>query len=349
MKIPIPQITRVYGRCIRLYPKHFGEEFGEEMQQVFADAVAEAAERGGLPLILVCLRELRDLPVIALREHWSGLRDEQDLARSVSTREEEASMAAALQTTPTTSREGSEPTTWNNAVMAILPFLAFALAVAGGFLGLMGWYVFLLLGCGVSWVKRFPRWSYPWGAPILLAACLVMAMAATVHGTLSVLAAGLLVLLMLATALHLSHSMLPLLQSAVGVWRDWTLLSFGLYGIMPLAVWISFDEVPSSHSMPFLAGSAMILAGGALAYARSSQTWPRILSLVSGTSLSWIVAMTGRAVTEEGLQAPWMVGPGNTYLVANGMVVGWGILLALMLAPLILALLRHSVESMGAA
>jgi hypothetical protein len=98
--------------------------------------------------------------------------------------------------------------------------------------------------------------------------------------------------------------------------------------------------------MPFVAGSAMVLAGGALAYVRSSQTCPRVLSLVSGTSLSWIVAMAGRAVYEEGLQAPWMVGAGNTYLVASGMVIGWGILLALILAPVLLDLLRRSVDSM---
>ena len=102
MRVPIPQIMKAYGRVVRLYPKRFREEFGEEMKQVFADAVAEAVERGRLPLIVVCLRELRDLPVIALCEHWSGLRDEQDLARSASTREEETSMAGALQGMPVT-------------------------------------------------------------------------------------------------------------------------------------------------------------------------------------------------------------------------------------------------------
>jgi hypothetical protein len=60
---------------VHLYPHGFRAEFGEEMQVVFADAVAEAAEQGRLPLAVVCLRETRDLLSAVLREIVSGSTD----------------------------------------------------------------------------------------------------------------------------------------------------------------------------------------------------------------------------------------------------------------------------------
>lgn len=44
------------------------------MRAVFASALTEEAQRGGLALLAICLREVRDLPIILLREHWLSLR-----------------------------------------------------------------------------------------------------------------------------------------------------------------------------------------------------------------------------------------------------------------------------------
>ena len=60
---------------MRLYPHGFRAELGEEMQAVFADTVAEAAEKGRRLLAAVCLREARDLPSSLLREIVSDSRD----------------------------------------------------------------------------------------------------------------------------------------------------------------------------------------------------------------------------------------------------------------------------------
>jgi hypothetical protein len=73
--IPARWIVHLYAKLIRLYPRGFRAAFEDEMQVVFADAVAEAIERGGMSLIVVCLRELLDWPMALLRQHWLGMRD----------------------------------------------------------------------------------------------------------------------------------------------------------------------------------------------------------------------------------------------------------------------------------
>lgn len=65
-------LTFGYAALIRLYPKRFRDEFAEEMQAVFATAVTEAARSGIKSLLVLCLRELWDLPAALLRERLLG-------------------------------------------------------------------------------------------------------------------------------------------------------------------------------------------------------------------------------------------------------------------------------------
>jgi len=62
-------IRRTFSALMRLYPQSFRAEFGEEMQAVFAAAIAKAAENGPVSLVTLCWRELSHLPVNLLREH----------------------------------------------------------------------------------------------------------------------------------------------------------------------------------------------------------------------------------------------------------------------------------------
>lgn len=66
------KIIRLYALLVRLYPRKFRDKFADEMQSVFADSIAEAAQRGLAALIALCLQELRDLPGAILREHWQA-------------------------------------------------------------------------------------------------------------------------------------------------------------------------------------------------------------------------------------------------------------------------------------
>jgi hypothetical protein len=68
------RLTDLYAALMRLYPRGFREAFGDEMRVVFADAVADIAERDRVALLGLCLRELRDWPRAALIAHWSRMR-----------------------------------------------------------------------------------------------------------------------------------------------------------------------------------------------------------------------------------------------------------------------------------
>jgi hypothetical protein len=66
-------VVAFYRLLIRLYPRHFRDEFAEEMTAVFSEAITEAAQTTGLNLLLFCWRELRDYPFSLLRQHWRNL------------------------------------------------------------------------------------------------------------------------------------------------------------------------------------------------------------------------------------------------------------------------------------
>ena len=55
-------LVRFYRILLRLYPAGFQDEFGAEMEEVFATAVSDAGQAGPLKAALFCLKELSDLP-----------------------------------------------------------------------------------------------------------------------------------------------------------------------------------------------------------------------------------------------------------------------------------------------
>jgi hypothetical protein len=59
-----------YTAGLRLYPGEFQAQFAGEMQAVFAELLGQAAPGGLAGVIRLCLRELSDLPISLLREHW---------------------------------------------------------------------------------------------------------------------------------------------------------------------------------------------------------------------------------------------------------------------------------------
>jgi len=75
----VVRVSRMlYSALIRLYPYRFRAEFANEMEMVFADLLTEAAQVGIGSVIALLLRELRDLPINLIREHWlSNQKEEQ--------------------------------------------------------------------------------------------------------------------------------------------------------------------------------------------------------------------------------------------------------------------------------
>src|SRR5579864_8302664 len=59
----------LYRDALRLYPKSYRQQFGEEMLVVFRDLRAEAATQGTFARSNFCLREVAGLVAGAFREH----------------------------------------------------------------------------------------------------------------------------------------------------------------------------------------------------------------------------------------------------------------------------------------
>jgi len=227
---------------------------------------------------------------------------------------------------------------------AVLPI---PVLVAVASLALLAFSGAFLVVLGVGWVEGFPRWSYPYGGLVLAFTSLVVADRLDLWIIFNRYARWIPLLVMAAIALLLGRLWRPLRSLYKGVWHDWSRLSFGLYGILPLALMIVFDEVHGEE--PYVAVLGVILAIGALAYMRSSRTWQRALTLLLGMTLAWTAATVYLAIYWHGRQEFWMRQPGNGYETARGMLVALGVLVVLLLAPALLGLLRHSIQSIRAA
>ncbi len=166
-----------------------------------------------------------------------------------------------------------------------------------------------LFGLSAGWAKGFPRWSCPYAGFIVAFPCLTGLW-------LPFLVIMLILLLSLPQAQAYSQQPLlvqaklpprsnpsitcegtasirswrPLRQLGQTVRRDWTLLSFCFYGVAPMALVFAFEKVARDYEALYMAVSSLILAAGALAYMRSTETWQRVLALLSGFTLSWAAA-----------------------------------------------------------
>ena len=146
-----------------------------------------------------------------------------------------------------------------------------------------------------------------------------------------------------ATAVALTRSLRPLARLVQGVWEDWTRLSFALYSLMPIVVWIAFDEIADRFELPFMVALNLILVGGALAYMRSEAPLRRALVLVDALSLSWLATTIGNAVYWHGKWVGRMTKPLHWYEVSRPSLIALFVLVAFLVSPSLLGLLR-SIE-----
>ncbi len=64
-------LRQIYRQLLRLYPRPFRDEFGEEMTSIFATSVAEKSHRGTRTLTRFFIKELMDLPSSLAVAYWS--------------------------------------------------------------------------------------------------------------------------------------------------------------------------------------------------------------------------------------------------------------------------------------
>ena len=212
-----------------------------------------------------------------------------------------------------------------------------------------GAHLFILLGWLAGWVRGFPRWSYPYVGYGLLYALYLSSVstpglqllghtfARGEHwGWRAWLGIGAVAVL----ALLLTRSLRPLARLFTGAWRDWSRLSFALYGFLPLALWILYDEVHGPYPAPFLIVASLYLAAGAVAYCRSSTPPARAPSLLAGLTTSWLTITVALSAYWHGPRVPGR-GPFHWSETAVPIALAWVVRVLILLTPLLLGLLRR--------
>jgi hypothetical protein len=342
-------VHRFYSLLLRLFPRTYREEYGDELQAVFNLSLDEAIRVGRREVLWMLMRELLTLPIAAIYEYLRERR-------------------GSRMTGNFASRLDFAPGSRTELCAALAPFVLFgALPTLLGYFRPMGamplWldivfvFAFWLLGLSlfvVGFAKAVPRWFLPYlGLPLPLL---------SVYGFFvpfsdliefprnlynkswylgQLFSQGYLWigLIFLVPIFLLFVALIPRFRPFYQrIREDWTLLAFILYGTAPFALVLTFDDYQNEEPYKFLA--FLILAAGAWFYLRSNISSRRFWSLFIALALSMFTAAVGKAILYAG---PW---PRPKYFtwqteMASTLIM-WAWLALIMLMPLALNLLPRS-------
>ncbi|MEE4195675.1 MAG: hypothetical protein V2J07_10805 [Anaerolineae bacterium] len=151
----------------------------------------------------------------------------------------------------------------------------------------------------IGWIKGFPRWSYPYLGIVLLLSILMMN--ASTPGFLFgdelwKWRAWIPLLIISAVALLVTRSFQPLRKFFTNIKEDWTLLTFGLYGCLPVYAFINFDEMDHLYTLYFMVGLTVVMLSTVTLYMRSSKQKQRIITMLIGTLFILAISKIGHAM-----------------------------------------------------
>ncbi len=170
------RLLRIYSSLIRMYPGPFRQEFSEEMQNVFAEALTAAGRLGIAETLRLCAREFTNLPGSVLQEYWQAWFEREN--EMYENRDElPDSYAPNERLVGRPSRPG-----WGEAFLAALPYVLILLLDALPKLfvlaGVMSWespgmqiftttlgVLALIAFLGIlalAWRRKWPLWSASW-------------------------------------------------------------------------------------------------------------------------------------------------------------------------------------------
>jgi hypothetical protein len=306
---------RMYALALRFYPDGVQGEYAAEMQAVFCLRVADAARQGAWRLFIVVSREARDLPIAMISAHLDAV-------------------GGRLQPFfPST----SDQTSWLAALLSLLPFfIAGPLRIIMGYQsgwtpreGSLLYLSFLFLsslvvagGFVLGAVKKSPRWSYPYAVYLAFSFYLLAGYALYLFHW-SILQNNF--FLFLAAILFILW--LPGFRSFYrNILSDWTLLTYGLYGlVLYLLASLDYDESPSLGMFVLL--PSLLALGSALAHLRIRSAFLRIFTLLAGTFAGlffWLLPIS------QGMISVWI----GAFIMLF-MLLAFGIILAaILMAPM---------------
>ena len=247
------------------------------------------------------------------------------------------------------------PVRWQQSLLGLIPFLllpVFYLINAlyqaftsnlnvvepgvGWLVGLAGlWLLALLFGE----IRGFPRWTFPYWGVALLVTFYFQSFRGTVfaeqfRGTAMVW----LPLLAVALLGMLFRRGLDPLRELVDVVRnDWTVLTFAIYGALPLLFWVAYEGTYPKGVLFLVV--LPLLALGAYFYMRFTGIRRRTFALLGGFLLAWAVMVVHIGIYWNNRQLPGMGAPITWQDALRGMLPAGILVLALMLAPALLGLL----------
>ena len=296
----------LYAALLRFYPSEYRQEFAEEMQEVFAQASADASRNGSFSLVSLLINEVLDLPLSALRVHMQ-IRSNRPVS-------------------PVANPDAPLELSWRELLVALAVFLLPAMMIlANPVLAettqparLPAVLLFLGLMIAVGMLRGVPLWSLPYLGLILVVAgylYLFQWIASLVSPALisnftpgpwdrstylllKVISNGMLWLMLFCLTL-LVVALLALLNRFQPLFsrtrQDWTMLSYILYGESVFALLFLFENHRFERS--FIIASLLCLGVGLWFYLRSPARWKRLLALLGGLSLAMWVAVFGASVS----------------------------------------------------
>ena len=304
-----------YRLLLSMYPPTYRAEFGNEMYDTFAEGVADAQAQQRLVRFL--LMELRDAPRSLANAYWQGW------MMKLQTRIQVLQDVASTSDLPPAPPDGRE--SWRQVFWELSPFLLTALfLVLATYLPFVeisaGWQrdteflsklimpltlPFALLGVA----RGLPRWTYPF-CGLLLGNQIFVSYQLSMWLFLIAMLFAYSVLAAAAIITDPEPRRLPTLVRRIGqsLSLDWTRLSFGIFGALPLILLIAFDDAHADDRTPYLVLSALGMVVSAFAYCRSRTTSAQLTALLTGLTFSIWCAWMDRITFAGGLVG-WVTAP----------------------------------------
>ena len=158
----------------------------------------------------------------------------------------------------------------------------------------VGTLVLLPIGLCIGWIRSFPRWSYPYVAHVLFFSLIMMngATPGLLFGReLWGWRAWIPFALVVVISLLITQSLRPLRKFFTNIWEDWTLLTFGLFGSVPLLIEGAFDEMDRLYSLYFMIILTFLMVGTVFIYMQRPAHRERIAVLLIGILLTITLTM----------------------------------------------------------
>lgn len=287
------------------------DQFGEELEEVLAERLADAAGQNWLSLLKVALIELMQLPGVYLRE---------GLKRQRHTGEGRLMMARV----GSWFEENRAQTPWGATLIGLVPFLVTPLIALGEWLlkhGLLDWIgasslnavyqnlFYILMGVYMlvlvaGWVRGFPAWVYPYAIQFVFMSFLVSYDFATAFAHIeSRIIQNLLTLICVlglygiiaGAALLLTRKQIkrPIQAGWDGLSQDIARVSFGLFGLAPFMLRMMFDGL--HNDMGWMLARDLLLAVGALVFFRTRREGIGISAMLVTIILAYSVTAVNLA------------------------------------------------------